>query len=305
MKDTKVVKAYCEKTKQYYALEVKKYGLSWKVVNMLFLSNEEGKIVSSEVSQDSFETNSNLLSCLKCGSRKVGGCSCSQKHHECSSNMTYTFDCIYCNHLKIDYSMPTRSEVEQLVGKSIKLMQGQEVMIRYSDDRPLNNIYVGVGWDPSKFGASIDVDTSIVVVGNQASELIYYGNKEHPTGCVIHHGDNLTGDSMFNTEDDENISVFLKKVPADRDRLYFVLNVFDCVQRRQTFGMIKNLYIKIFDPDSKKTLIEYYVKGNFNKDTGLIIGVAYKKNGGWMFKAIGQGTKSKTVHDLRSVCASL
>ena len=306
MTESKFLKAYCSKTHQYFGLEIKKFGSVWKVVNMIKLSDEEAKIISSEIEQSSFETNSNLIPCSKCGSRKVGGCDCAKKKHQCAPNMKYQFDCIYCKELSIDYTLPSRSDVSGYEGGKVTLSQGQEVKIRYSDDRPLSQIYVGVGWDPAKYGDNIDVDSSVVVMNGQGSEhdLVYFGDKTHPSGCVVHHGDNLTGADIPN-QDDENISVYLNKVPANRDRLVFVLNIYKCVERRQTFGGIDNLYIRLYDPDSKKALIEYRVTGNFRNDTALVIGMAYKKNGSWVFKAIGKGTRATEVNQLANECHTI
>ena len=129
MDNTKIVKAYCSKSKQYYSLEVYKYGTSWEVVNVTHLSKEEAKFVSSEVKQDDFFTSKNLLPCLNCGSRKVAGCSCSKKNHECSAGMKYQFDCVYCKHLEIDYSLPEFTEDEIKNNKKIVLSQGKEFKV--------------------------------------------------------------------------------------------------------------------------------------------------------------------------------
>lgn len=305
MAESKFLKAYCEKTNQYFGLEIKKFGSVWKVVNMIQLSNDEAKIISSEIEQNSFETNTNLISCLRCGNRKVGGCSCAKKKHQCVRNMKYQFDCIYCDNLRIDYSLPTAAEVGSRAGETVTLSQGQEVKIRYADDRPLKQIMVGIGWDPTLFAHNMDVDSSVVVLSpsNREKDLVYFGDKEHPSGCVIHHGDNLTGRGGIQDGDDENISVYLDKVPADRDKLVFVLNIYDCDERRQTLDRVKNLYIKLYDPDSKKTLIQYRVDGNTGRDTAMVIGMAYKKNGAWSFKAIGRSLRVSSVQTLASRCA--
>ena len=303
MGTNKIIKGHCKITNRWYGLEVKQIGDIWKVVNMIDLTDDEARMVSSEIKQDVFYTNDNLLACSECGNRKIGGCACSKKRHQCSKLMSYQFDCVYCENLEIDYSLPSYSEISGKNGDTIKLSQGQEVKIRYADNRPLSMIYVGVGWDPATSGRSIDVDSSVVVMSgiNRTKDLVYYGHIEHESGCVIHHGDNLTGEGDSNS-DDENISVYLDKVPQDRDRLVFVLNIYDCVARRQTFGGIKNLYIKLYDPNSKQIMVEYNINGNFANDTGLIIGMAYRKNEEWFFKAIGKGSKAKTVQKLANEC---
>ena len=46
----------------------------------------------------------------------------------------------------------------------------------------------------------------------------------------------------------------------------------------------------------------YRVTGNFNSDTALIIGMAYRKSGSWVFRAIGKGSRATTVSDLADEC---
>lgn len=104
MAESKMLKAKCTKTGRYYGLELRQFGSTWKVVNLIDLSDEESGIIMSEVRQPSFETNTNLIPCEKCGNRRVSGCSCSKSLHSCSRGMKYKFDCIYCDSLEIDYS---------------------------------------------------------------------------------------------------------------------------------------------------------------------------------------------------------
>lgn len=306
MSDNKFLKAQCKKTGRWYGLEIRKTGPKWKVVNLIDLSESEAAVLTSEIEQDYLETDSNLLACKTCGNRVVGGCNCSRKSHSCEKNMDYQFDCIYCDNLELDYGIPTYSDVKGIIGETIRLSQGQEVRIQSNGDRPLKKIFVGVGWDPlytSDF--SIDIDSSVIVMSSKRNdrELVFFGNLEHGSGCVIHHGDNLTGENLWcSNEDDENIFVDLDKVPDNRDSLVFVLNVFCGEDRNQSFGVVKNLYIKLYDPESKKVLVEYRVTGNFERDTGLIIGKAYRKDKEWFFKAIGKGVRVSDIHQLEEMC---
>ena len=302
MKDTRFMKAYCRKTGQYFGLEVKRFGPTWKVVNMIRLSDAEARVISSEVEQSGIETNDNLIACPGCGKRRVGGCGCAKKKHRCARNMPYLFDCIYCDEIRIDDSLPTASEVGATKGGTVTLSQGQEVKIRYADDRPLTKIVVGVGWDPARGAENMDVDASVFVMSPDCREydLVYYGDKMHRSGCVTHHGDNLTGEGSAQAGDDENISVYLHLVPQNRDKLVFVLNIYKCEERRQTLAEVKNLYIKLYDPDTKKALIQYRVNGNTGSDTAMIIGMAFRRGGAWNFRAIG---KSLRVPDLTALGA--
>ncbi len=310
MTDTKTVKAYCKKTKQYFALEVKQFAGKWKVVNMIRLSDDEAKFVSSEVELTSLETHNTLIACEKCGNRKIGGCSCAKRRGTCAKGSPYRFDCIYCDECVIDNSVPSSSEARGRAGETVRLSQGQEVKIRYADDRPSDKIIVGVGWDPADAGEnSMDVDSSVFLkrAGTSAmdtNDFVYFGHKEHESGAVIHHGDNLTGKDDTSTQgaDDENITVYLKKVPQNRDRLVFVLNIYKSHERNQTLDKVKNLYIKIYDPTTKKVLIEYRIDGNAPRDTAMIIGMAYRDGGEWSFKAIGRSLRVANLTELAQKC---
>jgi stress response protein SCP2 len=101
--------------------------------------------------------------------------------------------------------------------------------------------------------------------------------------------------------DDENISIDLSTIPANRESLLFVINIYNCVERHQTFATVRNLYIRIKDPDSKKTLIEYRMDQNFGDCTALIVGVARRKDRGWSFKAIGEGVRADNLSKLVEV----
>lgn len=129
MAESKFLKAKCRKTGLFFGLDVKKYGSVWKVVNMVRLSDEEAKLTASEVRQDAFETNSNLLACSKCGNRRIGGCSCSKKLFQCSPRMKYKFDCVYCSEFEVDYSRPTARDISKHSGGTVTLSQGKEVKI--------------------------------------------------------------------------------------------------------------------------------------------------------------------------------
>ncbi len=127
--ERKFVKVKCKKTGIYYGLDVERFGSAWKVVNMTSLPDDKARIVTSEVRQPSFETNSNLLACRICGNRKVGGCSCARKMVQCKRGMDYQFACIYCSELEVDYSLPTRADLAGIRGDKVTLEQGKEVKI--------------------------------------------------------------------------------------------------------------------------------------------------------------------------------
>ena len=129
MAERKFVKARCRKTGLHYGLDVEQFGSSWKVVNMIRLDDREAKLITSEVRQDTFETNENLIPCSKCGNRRIGGCECAKKIGQCSLGMKYKFSCIYCSEFEADYSLPSARDIAGHKGGTVTLTQGKEVKI--------------------------------------------------------------------------------------------------------------------------------------------------------------------------------
>lgn len=299
MKETQMVKVCCKKTGRHFALEVKKFGAKWKVVNFIAISAEEAAVMQNDIDQEKFETAESLLPCKKCGQRTVGGCRCKSK---CGVKKNeYNFQCVYCSELTLDRNLAV-TPAQYREGETIRLSQGQEVKIR-NNGKPLRHILVGTGWDPVKQGANMDIDSSVVVSGYSGEEVVYFGDRTHPSGCVIHHGDNLTGVDLGANMDDENIDVYLYKVPANRDKLVFILNIYNCKARKQVFGDVKNMYIKLYDPDNRRLLIEYRVTENLKSDTALIIGVARRSfDGEWLFKAVGKSSKAESIREMLPDC---
>ncbi len=303
MKNTKMLKAVCKKSGKHFALEIKQYGGEWKIVNFLDIGAEEASLMSSEIRQPSFSTADFLQACERCGGRKAGGCKCAPSSYSCRADGRYNFQCVYCNNLEIDYSAPELGGRRE--GEVIRLEQGQEFTIK-AGDAAIKRITVGMGWDPAGNSAEpMDLDSSVIVAGSGGYETVYFSALRHPSGCVVHHGDNLTGIDVGPNRDDENISVDLGLVPPDRDRLIFVINIYHCEERRQTLGTVKNMYIRLYDPDSHKTLVEYKVDGNLRSSTALVIGMASRRGGEWVFRAIGKGSNAKSVHALADEVSGL
>ena len=74
----------------------------------------------------------------------------------------------------------------------INLSKGQKVDLTKGNPG-LKSIMVGLGWDVNAFdtGADFDLDAAAFMCGSNGKcptekEFIFYGNLEHPTGCVKH-----------------------------------------------------------------------------------------------------------------------
>ena len=128
------------------------------------------------------------------------------------------------------------------------------------------------------------------------NDIVYFGNLQHASGAVEHKGDNLTGEG---DGDDEQIFVDLNKVPADYDKLIFVVNIYKAVERKQDFSMIKNAFIRIMDGDTAEELCRYELSGgDYNGMLAMVVGEVYRYKNEWKFNAIGNGTKDPGLQEL-------
>ena len=127
------------------------------------------------------------------------------------------------------------------------------------------------------------------------NDLIYFGNLHHPSDCIQHMGDNLTGEGEG---DDEQIIIDLDKMPAHYDKLIFVVNIYHAVSRKQHFGMIKNAYIHIIDPDTHEEFCRFNLSDDYTDMLSMIAGEVYKRGEEWKFNAVGMGTKDKDLREL-------
>ena len=196
---------------------------------------------------------------------------------------------------------------------SVSLQKGQKVSLTKEGQSGLNRVIVGLGWDEAKpagkgglFGSlfsgatqAIDCDASVIMLQGgklvDKRDIVYFGNLNHRSGAVRHMGDNLTG---AGEGDDEQIAIELERVPGEYDRIVFVVNIYQAVERRQHFGMIRNAFIRIADARNDQELCRFNLSENYDGMTAMIFGEAYRYNGEWKFNAIGQATTDPGLSEL-------
>ena len=190
---------------------------------------------------------------------------------------------------------------------SVNLQKGQKVDLT-TGNTGLKTILVGLGWDeaPRKFSLfskheDIDCDASALLISAQTGKLngpvdvVYFGNLTHQTGAVHHMGDNLTG---AGDGDDEQILVELPKLGNAYSKIVFVVNIYQAMQRKQHFGMIKNAFIRLVDAEKGVELCRYNLSENYDGKTAMIFGEIYLYNGEWKFNAIGEPTNDNGISEL-------
>lgn len=156
----------------------------------------------------------------------------------------------------------------------------------------LTEVLVGLGWDPrATDGQEFDLDASVFLLGasgkvRNESDFIFYNQKESPCKSVVHTGDNRSGEG---DGDDESVLVNLLKVPADVDKIAFVVTIHDAEVRKQNFGQVGNAYIRVVNQSGGAELVRFDLAEDAATETAMVFAELYRNASEWKFRAVGQG----------------
>lgn len=179
---------------------------------------------------------------------------------------------------------------------SVNLQKGQKVDLT-KGNAGLRRVMVGLGWDAAQptgfFGVrqeDIDCDAIAFLLNadgqiGSRSDVVFFNNLRHMSGCVLHQGDNLTG---AGEGDDEQIMVDLANLPPQYERIVILVSIYKATDRHQHFGMIQNAFIRLVDADRNNELCIYNLSENYSGMTALVFGELYRYKGEWKFNAVGQ-----------------
>ncbi len=164
----------------------------------------------------------------------------------------------------------------------------------------LEKVILGAGWDIANGGTDFDLDIAAFMLDannkfNTVSNVIFFNNK---IGQGIQlGGDNRTG---AGDGDDERISIDLGMISQEIQKIVFVVTIDKAREKRQTFGMINNSYVRLLDVNNgEREICRFNLKENGSTATSIIFAELYRDAGEWQFKAIGEGK----IADLNGVLA--
>lgn len=185
----------------------------------------------------------------------------------------------------------------------ISLQKGQKVSLT-KDNPGLTNVVVGLGWDVNQFdtGGDFDLDSAAFLLADSGKvsrqeDFVFFGNLSHPSGSVVHMGDNLTG---AGDGDDEQIKINLAMVPANITKIAIVVTIYNAEERRQNFGQVNNAFIRIYNETTGEEMLRYDLGEDFSIETAAVFGELYKNGSEWKFNAIGSGYQG----GLAALCAN-
>ncbi|MFF2083855.1 TerD family protein [Nocardia sp. NPDC058176] len=159
----------------------------------------------------------------------------------------------------------------------------------------LTAVAVGLGWDlRTTTGTDFDLDASAIALGADKKvvsneHFIFFNNLKSPEGAIEHAGDNRTGEGEG---DDEAINVDLANTPETIESIVFPVSIYDGITRSQSFGQVRNAYIRVVDRSNGEELARYDLSEDASTETAMVFGELYRNGAEWKFRAIGQGYAS-------------
>ena len=160
------------------------------------------------------------------------------------------------------------------------------------EDPNLTKAVLGLGWDVrSTDGQDFDLDASAFLLNAAGkvradSDFIFYNQMKSTDGSVEHTGDNRTGEGEG---DDEQIKIDLSRVPAEVQTVSFTVTIHDAEARRQSFGQVRNAFIRLVNEQSNNEIVRFDLGEDFSTETAVIFAEIYRNNNEWKFRAVGQG----------------
>ncbi|OLN22021.1 hypothetical protein BTO30_11875 [Domibacillus antri] len=172
----------------------------------------------------------------------------------------------------------------------IKLVKGQKVdLTKQSSIR--TSIRLGLGWDISKdMTPRYDLDIVALLVDDDGvvrspEHIVFYNQLTALDGAVVLSNDNQTG---AGTGDDEELFLQLSHVPGFIDKVVAAIVVHDADERGQTFGEMKDAFVRIVNEDTKQEMYRYELGKDFAGETAIVAGEVYRTKNGWVFSALGK-----------------
>lgn len=186
---------------------------------------------------------------------------------------------------------------------TISLSKGQNISLSKTEPG-LKKILVGLAWNArTTAGQAFDLDASAICLGEDGKakrdeDFIYFRNPTSLDGAIVFGGDNRTGSGEGH---DETLVIDLEKVAADIARIQFIINIHEGKERSQNFGQVGGAKVEVLNQETSNSITVYELNEDASLETVVIMGEVYRHDGGWKFRAIGQGYEQGLIGVLANV----
>ncbi|MEU2424397.1 TerD family protein [Streptomyces sp. NPDC007851] len=148
---------------------------------------------------------------------------------------------------------------------------------------PTTALRVELGWRSGPGVPDADASALLLVAGKVRSDgdFVFYNQPSHASGAVRHEGKRHSGDQVTDT-----LFVDLARVEGPIEQIVLAASA-----DGGTFGQVPGLYIEVRDAASGNVAARFDSSGA-TVETAFVFGELYRRQGGWKFRAVGQGYSS-------------
>ncbi|WP_228396339.1 TerD family protein [Streptomyces sp. RB17] len=145
---------------------------------------------------------------------------------------------------------------------------------------PTTALRVELGWRSGPGVPDADASALLLATGKVRSDddFVFYNQPAHPSGAVRHEGKRTVAAGVTDT-----LSVDLARVEGAIERIVLAASA-----DGGTFGQVPGLYIEVTDAVSGQAVARFDSAGA-TVETAFVLGEFYRRQGGWKFRAVGQG----------------
>ncbi|MFK0284618.1 TerD family protein [Streptomyces sp. NPDC090499] len=145
---------------------------------------------------------------------------------------------------------------------------------------PTTALRVELGWRSGPGAPDADASALLLVAGKVRSDgdFVFYNQPVHASGAVRHEGKRRSGDLVTDT-----LFVDLARVEAPIERIVLAASA-----DGGTFGQVQDLYVEVRNAADGGVAARFDSTGA-TVETAFVLGELYRRQGGWKFRAVGQG----------------
>ncbi|MYU27794.1 Tellurium resistance [Streptomyces sp. SID7810] len=148
---------------------------------------------------------------------------------------------------------------------------------------PATALRVELGWRSGPGVPDADASALLLAAGKVRSDgdFVFYNQPAHSSGAVRHEGKRTAGGRVTDT-----LLADLARVEGAVERIVLAASA-----DGGTFGQVPDLYIEVTDAASGEVVARFDNPGA-TVETAFVLGEFYRRQGGWKFRAVGQGYSS-------------
>ncbi|MFG3014974.1 TerD family protein [Streptomyces cinerochromogenes] len=148
---------------------------------------------------------------------------------------------------------------------------------------PATALRVELGWRSGPGVPDADASALLLAAGKVRSDgdFVFYNQPAHASGAVRHEGKRSAGGRVTDT-----LMADLARVEGAVERIVLAASA-----DGGTFGQVPDLYIEVTDAASGQVVARFDNPGA-TVETAFVLGELYRRQGGWKFRAVGQGYSS-------------